>query len=65
MNEAILPLASAGYGLTLGGWIIMVTSVGFVTGLLGWCMYRVMTESSSQKLHSQADIEPPDANKQE
>ncbi len=29
--------------LTLGGWIVMLLSVGFVTGLLGWCLWRVFT----------------------
>lgn len=46
--------------LTLGGWIVMLLSVGFVTGLLGWCAYRVMNESSPEKVHSQIDIEPVD-----
>ncbi len=28
--------------MTTGGWITMILSVGFVTGLLGWCIYRVL-----------------------
>ena len=51
----------AGYGLSLGGWILMVLSVGFMTGLLAWCIYKVVsTPGSTQRVHSQADIEPPD-----
>jgi hypothetical protein len=26
------------------GWIFMITSVSFVTGLAGWCFYKVLTE---------------------
>jgi hypothetical protein len=28
--------------MTTGGWITMILSVGFVTGLFGWCIYRVL-----------------------
>lgn len=48
-------------GLSAGGWTIMLLSVGFVTGLLVWCMWRVLaTPGEAARLHSQADIEPPD-----
>lgn len=47
--------------MTAGGWIMMVLSVGFVTGLLGWCIYKVVaTPASAEHLHSQADIQTPD-----
>jgi hypothetical protein len=47
--------------LTAGGWIIMLASVGFVTGLLAWCIHKVVsTPGSIEHMHSQADIEPPD-----
>lgn len=47
--------------MTLGGWIMMLTAVGGVTGLLAWCIYKVMsTPGSTEHLHSQADIETPD-----
>jgi hypothetical protein len=46
--------------LTPAGWTIMLLSVGFVTGLLSWCIYRVMRESTPTKVHSQIDIEPKD-----
>lgn len=47
--------------MTLGGWIIMFASVGFVVGLLSWCIYKVLTTpGSTEHLHSQADIETPD-----
>ena len=48
--------------MTFGGWIVMTLSVGGVTGLLVWCVYKVLaTPGSTEHLHSQADIEPPDA----
>ena len=28
--------------MTFGGWITMTLSVGFVTTLFGWCLYRVL-----------------------
>jgi hypothetical protein len=28
--------------MTVGGWITMLLSVGFVTSLFGWCIYRVL-----------------------
>jgi len=28
--------------MTLGGWITMLLSVGFVTGLLAWCVWLVI-----------------------
>ena len=47
--------------MTLGGWIVMILSVGGVTALLAWCIVRVVsTPGSIEHLHSQADIEPPD-----
>ena len=29
--------------MTDGGWIILVLSVGSVTGLFAWCLYMVLT----------------------
>lgn len=47
--------------MTLGGWIVMFLSVGGVSSLLGWCIYKVLfTPGSSEHLHSQVDIETPD-----
>lgn len=51
----------AAYRLTPGGWVIMIFSVGVMTGLLGWCIYKVVgTPGSTEHLHAQSDIEPPD-----
>lgn len=47
--------------MTLGGWIVMTLSVGGVTGLLLWCIYKVLsTPGSESRLHTQVDIETPD-----
>ena len=47
--------------MTLGGWIIMTLSVGFVTGLLLWSVARVLrTPEATKHVHSQVDIEPED-----
>lgn len=60
MSRLVVLAVDESYRLTPGGWIIMLLSVGFVTVLLAWCIWRVMRESSPQKLHSQVDIETPD-----
>ncbi|NLY01024.1 MAG: hypothetical protein GXY83_33455 [Rhodopirellula sp.] len=47
--------------MTAGGWLVMILSVGGMTALLGWCIYKVVaTPGSTEHLHSQADIETPD-----
>jgi len=47
--------------MTPAGWIIMILATGGMTGLLGWCIYKVLaTPGSAEHLHSQADIETPD-----
>jgi hypothetical protein len=47
--------------MTLSGWITMILSVGFVTVLLGWCIYRVIKEPEAPKhLHGQAEIDTHD-----
>ncbi|HUI07932.1 MAG TPA: hypothetical protein VL486_13105 [Verrucomicrobiae bacterium] len=47
--------------MTIGGWIIMIVSVGFVTGFLGWCIYRVVREPEApKKLHVQGEIDTHD-----
>ena len=43
--------------MTAGGWIFMLTSVGFVLGLVGFCFYRVLSGSGTRRPgdDSQAD----------
>ncbi len=33
--------------MTLGGWINLFLSLGFVLGLLGWCLWRLLTASDT------------------
>lgn len=42
--------------MTIGGWITMLLSVGFVVGLFFWCVFKVMTAPSEGS--SLAHIEP-------
>lgn len=52
------------YRLTPGGWTVMLLSVGFVTLLLAWCIWKVLaTPGETGKLHAQADIDPHDADR--
>jgi hypothetical protein len=47
--------------MTLGGWLVMIVSVGTVTGLFIWCIYKVMTEKKTDDHHIHGlDIETPD-----
>jgi hypothetical protein len=29
--------------MTIGGWIMLITSIGSVSGLFAWCIYKVLT----------------------
>ena len=72
MNLLLLPLLAqatttpidTSYNLTPGGWITMILSVGFVVGLLGWCIRRVFSESRPDKVHAplDADVDTRDTN---
>ncbi|MCC7145535.1 MAG: hypothetical protein IT443_03745 [Phycisphaeraceae bacterium] len=66
MNELatmlVLAQSADGYRLSAGGWVVMILSVGFVTLLLAWCIWKVLaTPGETNKLHAQADIDPHDA----
>lgn len=38
--------------MTLGGWLVMLTSVGAVTTLFAWCLWKVLTTpGETEKLH--------------
>jgi hypothetical protein len=46
--------------MTIGGWIIMIISISFVSIFFGWTLYLVLTHKKSiEHLHSTLD-EPPD-----
>lgn len=42
--------------MTTGGWITMLISVGFVTGLFAYCIWRVLTGHKPD--HDLGRIEP-------
>jgi len=47
--------------MTLAGWIIMLCTVGGMTSLFGWCVYKVLTTpGETERIHSQANIDPHD-----
>jgi hypothetical protein len=47
--------------MTPGGWITMIFSVGFVTGLFIWCTYRVLVAPVPEEhLHGLEDIDTRD-----
>lgn len=49
--------------MTTAGWIIMICSVGAVTTLFVWCLYRVLAHKPPveiDRLHNIDNIRPPD-----
>jgi hypothetical protein len=52
----------ARFDLTPGGWIIMLLSVGFVTSLLAFCIWRVTRESSASKVPAPQEVDTRDLN---
>jgi len=47
--------------MTTGGWFMMVVTVLGMTGLLLWCIYKVLaTPGATDHLHSQVDIDTHD-----
>lgn len=47
--------------MTTLGWIIMLVSVGTVTGLLTFCFYRVLRKpASADHMHAPLDIDTHD-----
>jgi hypothetical protein len=47
--------------MTAAGWIVMLAATGGMTGLLAWCIVKVLrTPGAPEHLHSQVDIDPGD-----
>lgn len=46
--------------MTAGGWIILLVSVGSVTALFVWCIYRVLTAPTDPDRMHRFEIETPD-----
>jgi hypothetical protein len=50
--------------MSTGGWLTMILSVGTVTAVFGWCLYRVLfcvPPEDLEHLRSEANITPSDA----
>ena len=49
--------------MTIGGWITMILSVGFVVSIFGWSMSKVLFgKEPAEKLHSLDSIDTRDTN---
>ena len=47
--------------MTTGGLLIMILSVGTVTVLFGWCIWKVLTiPAETEKLHGSGPQQTPD-----
>ena len=45
--------------MTLGGWLILIPSVGSVTWLFAWCIYKVLTTpDETGKIHGFDSVTP-------
>lgn len=47
--------------MTIAGWITMLIVVGFMTSLLGWCTWKVVTTpGSTEHVHPPIELDTPD-----
>ncbi|MCU0858131.1 MAG: hypothetical protein MUC65_07000 [Pontiellaceae bacterium] len=47
--------------MNLSGWIVMIISVGSVTGFFIWCVWKVLkTPEAPQHMHAPDDIDTHD-----
>ncbi|MCC5850416.1 MAG: hypothetical protein JJU29_20205 [Verrucomicrobia bacterium] len=47
--------------MTIAGWIVFISAVTGMTGLLLWCIHRVVkTPDAEEHLHSPVDIDTHD-----
>ncbi len=47
--------------MTTTGWIMMLLGVGGMTGLLAWCIVKIMaTKDAASHLHAPLDIDTKD-----
>jgi hypothetical protein len=46
--------------MTIGGWIVLISSITITTGLFGWCIWKVLTSpKASEHMHG-FEFETPD-----
>jgi len=50
--------------MTIGGWLMLILSVGTVTALFAWCMYKVLTTPGEADHVHGFEIETPDEKKE-
>jgi hypothetical protein len=44
--------------MTIGGWIVMTVALGGMSGLLAWCVYRVLSKpSATEHVHSTLEMD--------
>lgn len=49
--------------MTIGGWIFMVFSIGFVVSLVGFCFFRVLKKPvAANHMHAPLEIDTHDLN---
>lgn len=46
--------------MTPAGWIFMLSSIGFVLALVGFCFYRVLRAPRAGRFHAPLDIDTGD-----
>ncbi|HMO52138.1 MAG TPA: hypothetical protein PKE26_11990 [Kiritimatiellia bacterium] len=47
--------------MTTAGWIIMISAISGMTGLLAWCIYKVLsTPEATKHLHAPVEIDTRD-----
>lgn len=50
--------------MTTAGWIVMISAIGGMTGLLVWCVSKVLrTPGATEHIHSPLDIDTGDREK--
>ena len=50
--------------MTVGGWFCMSVAIAVVTGLFGWCCYKVVTSPEGGVLHATTETLSDDWRKQ-
>ena len=47
--------------MSASGWVFMISSIGFVVGLVTFCLYRVLVQpAAANHMHAPIDIDTQD-----
>lgn len=50
--------------MTPGGWVVMLGSIGLVSGLLAWCVARILrAPEAAGRVHPPSELEPHEKQK--